>query len=62
MRKCKCHHLPKEGIFTVGNTYEWTFCIDGQGALDEMGEWIFWGEIEFLWYFTVISDISEKDK
>ena len=62
MRKCKCHHLPKEGIFTVGNTYEWVGCIDGKAVIDEKGEYIHFGEIEFLWYFTEISSVSEEHR
>ena len=38
MYKCKCHNIPSEGKFTVGNEYDWSYVIDGIYVIDDVGE------------------------
>lgn len=55
MRKCRCHHIPEEGCFKIGNIYEWCYVIDGIYVIDDNGEKIdLFNEITF--YCTLQSN------
>ena len=60
MEKCKCYCLPMEGKFVVGNTYTWSYIIDGIRVTDERNQEIYFDEIKFLWFFQKISAVADK--
>lgn len=52
MYKCKCHNIPSEGKFTVGNIYDWSYVIDAIYVIDDDGEEVFFNDYTFLCYFS----------
>ena len=51
----KCIALPKVGVFTKGEVYEWTWCMDGIIVFDDNGAQVVFGENEAFQYFSVLS-------
>lgn len=51
MFKCKCHNIPSEGKFIIGNEYDWSYVIDGIYVIDDVGEKVDFNDYTFLWYF-----------
>lgn len=49
-----------EGKFVVGNTYTWSYIIDGIRVTDERNQEIYFDEIKFLWFFQKISAVADK--
>ena len=52
MFKCKCHNIPSEGKFIIGNEYDWSYVIDAIYVIDEDGKEVFFNDYTFLWYFS----------
>ena len=57
---CKCIDTPSD-LFVKGNTYRWGYCIDGYVIFLENGKKIDFGDIEFYWYFQIISGYQIKE-
>lgn len=52
VKKCICHHIPKDGNFKIGKEYSFQYGIDCICVTDDNGQQVFFDEITFLWYFT----------
>ena len=50
--KCRCHSIPKNGIFQVGTDYEYSYIIDGIYVIDDNGDKFYFDDYTFLWYFA----------
>ena len=52
LKKCRCHHIPKEGCFQIESEYEYSYIIDGIIVIDDNGNRFVFNDYTFLWYFT----------
>ena len=54
-RLCRCIDSPPDTRFFKNEVYKWEYIIDGAVVYhDSGGKWSA-GEIEFLWYFEILS-------
>ncbi len=54
---CRCHHIPPNSSFKVGEIYNWNYMIDGITVRDNSGKEFAFGKITFLYYFTKIKEL-----